>query len=138
MTPDEAARRLVFHTLPEDGAFLGMLRPYRGLRPEILRDVETALRVIAPRLGEDSLPRELVSALWSIAHLGRAWALEPEGMLRRNGLVNDPDLETLDTFLNRFSYAVMCLLEQNPEEAFADYLWNEDSGGVTSSRPSGT
>jgi hypothetical protein len=125
MTPDEAIQRLIFHTTPEDGAFLGMLRPFKGVRPEILADAEAALRAVAARLGQDSLPRELVSALWTLVHLGRAWALEPEGMLRRNGLITDADIETLATFLDRFSYAVMCLLEQNPEEAFADYLWKE-------------
>jgi len=32
-------------------------------------------------------------------------------MLRRNGLISDADIETLASFLDRFSSAVMCLLE---------------------------
>lgn len=116
-----AAERLIFHTTPEPGSFLEMLRPFRGVSSAVLDDVESALRTVAARLGEDQLPRSLVSALWALVHLGRAWAIEPHGMLRRNDLLSDADMETLAQFLDRVGYAVMCLLDQNPEEAFADW-----------------
>jgi hypothetical protein len=117
MTPAEAIARLSFHTMPEEGAFLEMLRPYRGLKMEVLLDLEEALRAAVPALEASPLDRELMSACWNIVHLGRAWALEPWGMLRRNNLIADADLHTLDTFLNAFSYAVSRILDGATQEA---------------------
>ncbi len=119
MTPAEGAQRLVFHLMPEDGSFLNMLRPYCGLRREILTDVLDALRGCASMVTADALPRDLVSALWSICHLGRSWALVPDGMLRRNNLISAADLKTLNAFLERFEYAVLALLDGGTlDEAF--------------------
>jgi len=111
VTPAEAKQRLLFHSQPEEGAFLDMLRPYRGLRHDVLVDVLDALRASAPEITGDALPRELVSALWAISHLGRSWALDPGGMLRRNNLISAADQETLGVFLERFDYAVESLLD---------------------------
>lgn len=120
MTPDQGMNRLVFHSQPGAGSFLDMLRPYRGLQYEVLRDVMDALRACAPKLSEEQLPRALVSALWGISHLGRSWALEADGMLRRNQLITDSDRANLAAFLEGFEYAVTMLLEGVPgKEAFA-------------------
>jgi hypothetical protein len=67
-----------------------MLRPYQGLHQEVLDDVLDALRARADALTEPRLDRHLVTALWAIQHFGRAWALEPDGMLRRNRLISEP------------------------------------------------
>lgn len=91
------------------------------MRDDVLADLSSAVRASAPLFASALLPRQLVSAAWAIVHLGRAWALEPEGMLRRNDLVSAPDLERLDEFLARISYAVMMLLDDCPEEAFANW-----------------
>jgi hypothetical protein len=121
MTPDEGMSRLVFHAQTDAGSFLDMLRPYRGLREEILNDVLVALRASAPKISDRNPPRDMVSALWAISYLGRLWALEPGGMLRRNQLISDADQGKLAAFLERFDYAVMTLLEGGPpEDAFAD------------------
>lgn len=120
MTPDEGMNRLMFHAQPDSGSFLHMLRPYRGLRDDVLKDVMDALHACAPKLSEEQLPQGLMSALWGISHLGRSWALQPGGMLRRNNLITDEDQGKLATFLERFEYAVMMLLDGVPEEeAFA-------------------
>ena len=128
MTPEEASKRLHFHAQPEAGSFLGMLRPFRGLRQEILQDVISALRASAPILGlDETLPRQLLSALWAISYLGRSWALAPHGMLRANKLINDDEVASLATFLDRFDYGVMMLLEgAGEDEAFPP------SGGLSS------
>jgi hypothetical protein len=126
VTPDEAIKRIIFHTQAqnEPGAFLDMLRPYRGLRDDVLLDVKACLRAVATRLTEPELPRELVSALWAISYFGRFWALEPDGMLRRNHLISDADLARLATFLGHFDYAVAMLLDGAIDEAFAN--WRTD------------
>ena len=95
MTADEGVRRLVLHTTPGSASFLGMLRPYRGLEQQVLADVSDSLKAAAPKISDEHLPRELVSALWAISYYGRWWALDPEGMLRRNNLISDADLTTL-------------------------------------------
>ena len=120
MSPDEAVQRLDFHTQPEPGSFLEMLRPYRGLRDDILEDVSRSLRACAPLFGEDRVPRNLLSSVWTISFLGRLWALEPDGMLRRNGLIDKYDLKRLGTFLEHLDWAVFKLLEKLPDP-FADW-----------------
>ncbi len=121
MTPDEGVQRLIFHAEPDREGFLEMLRPYRGLRVETLDDVMAALRAAASKVSVENPSRALVSALWAISYLGRLWALEPEGMLRRNELITAADQGRLSTFLERFDYAVFILLDGGPvEEAFAD------------------
>jgi hypothetical protein len=120
MTSDEGAMRLVFHAQPNSGAFLDMLRPYRGLQMPVLQDVMRALRAAAPRLSKDSLERELLSAVWALSYYCRLWALEPRGMLRRNNLIDEADLQKLARFIEGFDYAVMTLLEKGEiSEAFS-------------------
>ena len=112
MTPEQAIDRLLWHTHPESGAFLEMLRPYRGtLDVDVLRDVESAVRAALPVLSESEVPRRLVSALWTIVHYGRMWALDPDGMLRRNNLINDQDRETLESFMSCLSLAVALVFD---------------------------
>lgn len=111
MNCTEAVRRVVFHSRPEPGAFADMLRPYRGLREEVLQDLMEALRCCASELGRDVVDRELVSALWAISYWGRLWALDPDGMLQRNDLISDVDLTLLRAFLGRLDFAVMVLLD---------------------------
>lgn len=111
MQPDEAARRIQFHATPEEGSFLDMLRPYRGIRQEILDELEHSLRAAAPRFMEPTVDRELVGSLWAICHLGRLWATDPDGMLRRNNLITLEDLRRLGIFLEKISYATMMLLD---------------------------
>ncbi len=106
--------------MPQPGSFASMLRPYRGLREEVLQDLWGALRVCAPRIASESVERELLAALWAIGHVGRTWALDPDGMIRRNNLIADDELTKLSEFLYRFDYCVLMLLEGNLEEAFDD------------------
>jgi hypothetical protein len=120
MSVDEGMKRLMFHAQPEEGSFLHMLRPYRGLRQEVLNDVLNALRASAPMLFNEVLQRELMSALWAISHLGRSWALPPDGMLGRNQLISETDREALGQFIEQFDYAVMTLLDGGSvDEAFS-------------------
>jgi hypothetical protein len=117
VTADEGMQRLVFHTTPSPESFLGMLRPYGGLRQEVLADVSDALRASAPKMSGELFPRELASAVWAISYYGRCWALAPNGMLRANRLITDADLNRLSNFLEWFDYAVMTLLDSGASQA---------------------
>ena len=122
MTPDDAVQRIIFHSQPESGAFLEMLRPYRGLRDDVLTELSACLRAAAPRFTGKDVSRELVSALWAISYFGRFWALDPHGMLRRNHLISDADLARLAQFLGHFDFAVALLLDGvDVDNAFADW-----------------
>jgi hypothetical protein len=129
MSLEDATRRVVLHTLPGPGSFLGMLRPYQGVTAQVLRDLEEALHDCIPHLSAPSAPRDLSRALWSIHTLGRAWAVHPDGMLRRNGLVSEAERAQLTSFLDAFDYAVFCILEgAEVEEAFAELRRSERAG----------
>jgi hypothetical protein len=113
--------------------FLGSLRPYQGhLIDENFREVMGALRVLGPELSSPALDREVIAALWAICHLGRAWGVEPEGMLRRNKLISDDDVKKLDDWIEAISWAVFCLLDGgDAETAFADHDDDQQTGKAT-------
>lgn len=111
------------HPTMETG-FLGSLRPYRG-RPnhEAFHEVMACLKAIGPSLSSaDLVDRRVVSNVWGICHFARDWAIHPDGMLRRNGLISEADVETVECWINCISYATVILLESpDPAEAFAPY-----------------
>jgi hypothetical protein len=132
MTSTQAKELLLLHSFSHPDAaehpkaahgFLGSLRPYRGhLIDDNFHDVMQALRTLAPTLRATAIDREVVAALWGICHLARAWGTHPEGMLRRNGLIGDPDIEKLAHWVDMISYATFCLLDgTGEEEAFCEY-----------------
>lgn len=114
MTPEDATRRLAFHATPEPGSFLTMLRRYRGLDEVVLEDLDEALRASADRLSAAPLPRELVSALWTISHLGRALAVDPCSALRRDERMAPAEQARLAAFMAAFDEAILELLEGTP------------------------
>ncbi|WP_433956425.1 hypothetical protein [Paenibacillus taichungensis] len=85
-------------------------------------EVEMNREEAAPELKQSTLDREVMASLWGITHLGRAWAVEPEGMLRSNRLISDAQVALMERWLDLFSYAVMVLIEDGgEEEAFWGY-----------------
>lgn len=116
MTPEDATRRLAFHATPQPGSFMSMLHRYRGLDEVVLEDLDEALRASAGRLTAAPLPRELVSALWTISHLGRALAVDPCSTLRRNELITPAEQARLATFMASFDEAILELLEGTPAD----------------------
>jgi hypothetical protein len=101
--------------------FLGSLRPFTGLREENFHEVMAALRTLAPTLQEDAVARDVVAGLVGVCHLGRAWGVHPEGMLRLNGLIPDEDVARLEAWVWTISYATMCVLDGAIDEAFHEY-----------------
>lgn len=131
MTEDEALEALCFHAGTHSAiddprwthGFLGSLRPYRGtLRHECFHEVMESLRVLAPRLRHDPIDRVVLSSALTIAHLGRAWGVEPQGMLRSNGLITDADAETLSDWVSCVLDTVTLLLDDVDDDvAFESY-----------------
>ena len=103
--------------------FVGSLRPYTGkLYPENFHEVMAALATLALELEQPTVDREIIGALWGITHFARAWGLEPDGMLRRNDLISDEDVDTLSSWVDAISYATVTLLDGGGlDEAFSSY-----------------
>ena len=132
MTPDEARQLLSFHSGRNEDfqhpkwkdGFLGSLRPYRGyLNPDNYHEVMDCLRALAPSLSEgDHVDRHVINDLIGIIHLGRAWAIHPDGMLQRNNLISEDDTRTIERWLETISYSFMTILDsEDPDSWFSDY-----------------
>ena len=94
-----------------ENGFLGMLRPYKGLREEAFHEVMACIVALADELLVERLDRGTIAALWVICHLARVWGVEEDGMLQRNALITATDVERLATWIDCISYATMCLLD---------------------------
>ena len=121
MTKEEAKQILKYHSYTNEDVnhpkmekgFLGMLRPFSGkLIEENYHEVIEAIRTLADELRNgDEVDREVISTIWGICHLSRSWALEKDGMLRRNNLINEEQIEQLEKWIESISYATMMILD---------------------------
>lgn len=125
MTEKEALELLKYHSFvhqdtdspKSEKGYLGMLRPFRGeLYEENFHELMNILKILKERFRGDSIDKQIISNFWSICHLSRAWGLEEGGMLKRNNLISDEQMELLSTWTDCISYAVMNLLEELPDE----------------------
>lgn len=135
MNETEAKEFLLLHGFAGDlknpkmaSGFLGSLRPYRGLNESNFHEIMAALRVLAPHFAAEQLDRKLISALWTMGHLARAWGVHPEGMLRRNNLIEEADWRRLEEWIDTISYAVFMLLEGDETAAFDGYENRKSAG----------
>lgn len=92
--------------------FLGMLRPFRGeLDEHNFHELMNIIEVLAEEFEKPQVNREILACFWSICQLARTWALYPDGMLQKNGLLSKEQVELMEEWLDMISYAVMILLE---------------------------
>jgi hypothetical protein len=131
VTPGDARRILLLHSIGDptgvdpkwETGFIGMLRPYHGLREENFHEVMACLRALRSVIARESLDRGLVDAVWTLCHLSRAWGLDPDGMLQRNKLMAPEDVRKLQSWIDTISWTVFWLLQPDgaTNEAFAEY-----------------
>jgi hypothetical protein len=117
---DEAREALGFHCGRDprvddprwrDG-LLSTLRPYQGLRPDIMANVDECIDAVADHLcTAPNLDRDVVNSLWGIVHFARAWALHDDGMLKRNGLITADDARTIADWVDALSYRIAMMLD---------------------------
>ena len=130
MTPEEAIEKLGFHSGRDSRiedprwktGILSTLRPYDGtLKTDAMDEVLACVLALSEMLDEgDTIPRDVMSDLWAIVHLGRLWGTDEGGMLRRNNLISDADLKTLDGWLDSLSLAVLSFLDHAPDSAIRE------------------
>src|SRR5688572_28484608 len=83
-----------FYHRKSAGGFLGSLRPYTGLNEDNFHEVMAAIVALAPHLLQSrQVDRDIMSSLWSLCRTAHNWGLHPNGMLRRNGLMSNEDVE---------------------------------------------
>ncbi|KAB1155947.1 hypothetical protein F7018_11605 [Tenacibaculum aiptasiae] len=130
MTEQEAKELLKHHSFTHDNyshpksenGFLGMLRPFNGeLIESNFHELMSILKVLKNSFYKENIERELISSFWGICHFSKAWGVEEDGMLRRNNLITEKQVELLADWIDCISYAVMNLLEGADEEAFESY-----------------
>lgn len=141
MTKEEAIELLKHHSFTHEDidnpksekGFLGMLRPFKGELIEAnFHELMEVISVLKDQLSNDNIDREIVSNLWSICHLSRAWGIEQNGMLRQNNLISATQIESLSDWINCISYTIMNLLEGVPDkEAFELYTFLKVQNGST-------
>jgi hypothetical protein len=107
MTFDEGKHRLMVHAgLVVDPAsmpgLLGTLRPYQGIQEALFHDLVEAIFAISSSLSspEPHVDKDVVHSLLYINRLVRTGATEPTGPLRRNRLITDADVATLERWLD--------------------------------------
>lgn len=143
MNFDQARQLLLTHgagTLDEQGnpqwledGFLGMLRPYRGLREGNFHTVLEALLVVGQQLhAAESVDRELMHSLWSMCFTARVWGLEPSGMLQRNKLISATDTALLRRWVDILGSCSLSLLQGSPPfyqaNSYSEYILEHAPG----------
>lgn len=131
MTRTEALELLAHHSFTHDDfnhpkterGYLGMLRPFTGqLYEENFHEVIRVIKTLAADLRKPEVDKDIICKLWSICQLSRAWALEKDGMLQRNGLIVASEVERLAEWTDCISATVMNLLSDlNDEIAYETY-----------------
>ncbi len=120
MTEEQAIEELLFqsgvHSDIENPrwqkGFLGMLRPFQGeLYEENYHKIVKSLKVLMNKIQQENVSKEIIHSIFAICHLGRAWGLEPQGMLRSNNLINDEQIKLLEKWINNISYITFCILD---------------------------
>lgn len=122
MTTEEANSAIQFHAgnieLPANHndlegreCFLGMLRPYQGLRDESFHHLMEAILVMGETACKSSLiDRELTWALWEIVSQGRTY----RALLQSNTIISQNDLACLDSYLDTLEKSILLLLRGDP------------------------
>ena len=110
-----------------------MLRPFQGeLFEDNFHELMIVIKVLKGHFDKDNIDKQIIANFWSICHLSRAWGIEQGGMLRRNDLISDTQIELLSVWTDCISYTIMNLLEGvSDEEAFETYkFYLEDNNNT--------
>lgn len=109
-------------------AFWGIYVRFTGNFVKTINLIIKALKVLAPEMEKDFVDKRIISSVMGICHLGRMWAIHPEGMLQSNNLITKQQISKIDLWLIDISYAAFCLLDgAGPEEAFWNYNQKNNS-----------
>jgi hypothetical protein len=125
--PEKALEELSFHSSRNDNikeprwenGFLGSLRPFQSMElveqnfHKVIRNLRDLLKHISDN---DCLCKNLVNDVSGIICFGRAWAVEEDGMLRRNNLITKEQTKLIEDWIDCISYALTVMLDTGDEE----------------------
>ncbi len=104
-----------------ENGFLGNLRPFCGeLRLENFIEVMECLKVLKGEFAEQKIDKGILSDIVGMTFFARVWA-SPDGMLGRNNLLTEEQIETLTIWVDIIEECLMYLLDDAEEEAFFSY-----------------
>ena len=133
MSKDAARALLLYHSFMHkdvhhpkmEKGFLGMLRHFQGeLIEDNFHELMLVIRVLADELNgeQKTVDKEIMSAIWGIAHYARSWGLHPDDWLQKNKLISKEQGTTLENWLDTLSYVMTSLLGgTDVETAFEFY-----------------
>lgn len=138
LSKSEAKTLLKCHAFAHDNinepaqktGFLGALRPFSGiLKDDNFHEIMQCLETLKDDFKNEVIEKEVISALWTICHLGRAWALHQDGMLQSNHLITQEQVDAIESWIEMISYAVFNLLDGNDDafEEYREYLSEHES-----------
>ena len=134
MTEKQAIEELLFqscrHTDIENprwiNGFLGILRPFQGkLIESNFHKIITAIDILYDKLNDSQIKNEIIASIWGICHLGRTWALNPEGMLQSNKLINSEQISQINNWIDHISYITFCILDGCEKEVAFEFYNQE-------------
>ena len=135
MNKEEAKQILKYHSFTSEdvnhpkmeNGFLGMLRPFSGkLIEENYHEVIKAIKTLADEFRDKKqIDKDVISAIWGICHLTRSWAIEQNGMLQRNNLIQKEQVEKLENWIENISYATFLILDGCDNETAFELYKNE-------------
>ncbi|MEX6687692.1 hypothetical protein QTN47_09325 [Danxiaibacter flavus] len=131
MTETESLELLKYHgynhedleNIKTKQGFLGMLRPFQGsLYEKNFHEVMSILRTLSYHFRDSHINRQVISSFWSICYFTRSWALDEGGMLRRNKLLSNEQIEQLSSWIDCISATINNLLNDiDVDQAFESY-----------------
>src|SRR5690242_16205814 len=90
----------------------GMLRPYQGLIERNIHEVMECLFILSHRLSSDTIDTIIPLSILKILSRLREWGIEPEGMLRRNHLIDELSLDRLTSWASIIDFAARFYLSK--------------------------
>ena len=109
MTVEEAREILKYHSYSHDDidnpksetGFIGMLRPYKGyLIEENYTEIIEVIKVLLPEITKgEFIEKEIICQILAICYFTSNWGINKDGMLRRNGLLSNEDVEKLQLWI---------------------------------------
>jgi len=118
----------------EETGYIGCLRPYTGIRHENFHDIVNALLVVGEQIhGNPEVERDLVHAIWSLTYTARIYGIDPNGMLKRNNLITEPDAALIEEWNDIIESITLGLLQGLPPylviERYASYISRHEHCG---------
>lgn len=113
---------------------VGALRPFIGIQERNFHEVMECVFLLHEELGSDEIDTRIPHSLLTIVATVTGWAILPNSMLRRNGLINEQDLGKLTSWISIIGSTSIRYMRKLSHSvalsAYLEYLFSTDVGNV--------